>query len=306
MAKKMVYVSDKDNYVKWFSELSNKNVSIAGGKGASLAEMYNNGFPVPPGFCITAQSFDYFLTKAGIKEKINEIIMKVPDLEDTEELQKASRQIRDLIESQKLPTEMEEEILESYKILSSEKIDSIGVSQDALNILKNSHEPVFVSVRSSATTEDLADASFAGQQESFLNVKGDRQLIMNVKKCFSSLYTPRAIYYRHKKGFVEGQALLSVVVQKMIDSAKSGVMFSRDPVGNQDNIVIESVFGLGEGIVSGQIKPDHYVISRDLEIKSVKVLDKKIAFVRNSSGENTVVKLNPEKSNSQAGKWRRI
>ncbi|MBS3079261.1 phosphoenolpyruvate synthase [Candidatus Pacearchaeota archaeon] len=295
----MVYVSDKDNYVKWFSELSNKNVSIAGGKGASLAEMYNNGFPVPPGFCITAQSFDYFLTKAGIKEKINEIIMKVPDLEDTEELQKASRQIRDLIESQKLPTEMEEEILESYKILSSEKIDSIGVSQDALNILKNSHEPVFVSVRSSATTEDLADASFAGQQESFLNVKGDRQLIMNVKKCFSSLYTPRAIYYRHKKGFVEGQALLSVVVQKMIDSAKSGVMFSRDPVGNQDNIVIESVFGLGEGIVSGQIKPDHYVISRDLEIKSVKVLDKKIAFVRNSSGENTVVKLNPEKSNSQ-------
>jgi len=299
MAKKMVYVSDKDNYVKWFSELSNKNVSIAGGKGASLAEMYNNGFPVPPGFCITAQSFDYFLTKAGIKEKINEIIMKVPDLEDTEELQKASRQIRDLIESQKLPTEMEEEILESYKILSSEKIDSIGVSQDALNILKNSHEPVFVSVRSSATTEDLADASFAGQQESFLNVKGDRQLIMNVKKCFSSLYTPRAIYYRHKKGFVEGQALLSVVVQKMIDSAKSGVMFSRDPVGNQDNIVIESVFGLGEGIVSGQIKPDHYVISRDLEIKSVKVLDKKIAFVRNSSGENTVVKLNPEKSNSQ-------
>ena len=299
MAKKMVYVSDKENYVKWFSEISKSDVGIAGGKGSSLGEMYNSGFPVPPGFCITAQSFDFFLKSSGIKDKINDIIMNISDLENTEELQRKSREIRDLIEKQILPHEMEEEILDSYKILSSEKIDSIGVSHDAINILKNSHEPIFVSVRSSATTEDLAEASFAGQQESFLNVKGDRQLIQKVKQCFSSLYTPRAIYYRHKQGFKEGQALLSVVVQKMIDSAKSGVMFSRDPVGEQENIVVESVFGLGEGIVSGQIKPDHYVVSRDMEIKETKILDKKIAFVRNSSGENTIVKLNPEKSKSQ-------
>ena len=299
MAKKMVYVSDKENYVKWFSEISKSDVGIAGGKGSSLGEMYNSGFPVPPGFCITAQSFDFFLKSSGIKDKINDIIMNISDLENTEELQRKSREIRDLIEKQILPHEMEEEILDSYKILSSEKIDSIGVSHYAINILKNSHEPIFVSVRSSATTEDLAEASFAGQQESFLNVKGDRQLIQKVKQCFSSLYTPRAIYYRHKQGFKEGQALLSVVVQKMIDSAKSGVMFSRDPVGEQENIVVESVFGLGEGIVSGQIKPDHYVVSRDMEIKETKILDKKIAFVRNSSGENTIVKLNPEKSKSQ-------
>ena len=299
MVKRMTYVSETDNYVRWFSDMSNKDVPIAGGKGASLSEMYNAGFPVPPGFCITAQSFDIFLKKSGISEKIKEIIENIPDLEDTEILQKKSREIRDLIESQTLPKDMEEEVLESYKILSSEKIDSFGISQDALNILKNSHEPAFVSVRSSATTEDLAEASFAGQQESFLNVKGDRKLIENVKKCFSSLYTPRAIYYRHKQGFREGEALLSVVVQKMVDSQKSGVMFSKDPVGNQDNIVIESVFGLGEGIVSGQIKPDNYIVSRDLQIKESKILDKKIAFVRNSSGENTVVKLSPDKSKSQ-------
>lgn len=296
--KKVVDDSDRDDYVKWFSELSNKDIQVAGGKGASLAEMYNSKFPVPPGFIITAQAFDYFLKKMGISERIKNII-SVIDMEDTEELQRKSREIRDLIESQKLPKELESEIIESYKILSSEKIDTRGVSQDALNILKHSQEPIFVSVRSSATTEDLADASFAGQQESFLNVKGDTKLIENVKKCFSSLYTPRAIYYRHKKGFDNSNALLAVVVQKMIDSQKSGVIFSKDPVGDSEYILIEAVFGLGEGIVSGRIKPDDYIVSRDLKIKDIRLNDKKIALVRTSSGDNGVVKLNPEKSKSQ-------
>ena len=286
-------------YIKWFSELTNKDVSIAGGKGASLSEMYNSKFPVPPGFIVTAQAFDYFLTKQGIKEKINEIIKKV-DLENTDQLNKASKEVRDLIEHQKLPEELEAEILESYHILSSEKLESsVGVSQDALNILKHSYEPAFVSVRSSATTEDLAGASFAGQQESFLNVKGDRALIMKIKSCFSSLYTPRAIYYRNKQGFSEGESLLAAVVQKMVDSVKSGVMFSRNPVGDPEEIVIEAVFGLGEGIVSGKIKPDHFVISRDLKIKSTEIFEKKIAIVRTGSGDNALVKLSPEKSKSQ-------
>jgi pyruvate,water dikinase len=298
MVKKDVVISDTDNYIKWFSELSNKDVSIAGGKGASLSEMYNAKFPVPPGFMITAQSFDYFITKMGIGEKIVSIIETIK-MEDTHELQKKSREIRDLIEIQKLPKEMEDEIIESYHILSSEKIDTRGISQDALNILKHAQEPAFVSVRSSATTEDLADASFAGQQESFLNVKGDRKLIENVKKCFSSLYTPRAIYYRHQKGFDHANALLSVVVQKMVDSEKSGVMFTRNPVGDPEEILIEAVFGLGEGIVSGQIKPDDYSVTRDLKIKEVKLNDKKIAFIRTSSGENSIVNLSADRSKSQ-------
>ncbi|MFH1359174.1 MAG: phosphoenolpyruvate synthase, partial [archaeon] len=289
---------DSDDYIKWFSELSNKDVQTAGGKGASLGEMFNSKFPVPPGFVITAQSFDYFMTKAGLKEKIYDIIKKVK-MEDTEDLTRASKTIRKLIESEEIPDDLKKEILESYNLLGTEDINERGISQDALNILRNSQEPIFVSVRSSATTEDLVDASFAGQQESFLNVKGDSSLIEFVKKCFSSLYTPRAIYYRNKKGFTEGEALLAVVIQKMVDSEKSGVVFSRDPVRLDDNVVIEAVFGLGEGIVSGKIKPDHYVVSWDLKIKDVKIVNKKIAIVRTGSGQNETVKLSDEKSKSQ-------
>jgi len=287
-----------EEYIRWFSELSNEDVPIAGGKGASLGEMYNAKFPVPPGFAVTAQAFDYFLTESGIKDKIKSIVDSV-DNENTEELTKASKEIRTLIESQELPDDLKEEILEAYHILSSEKIDATGVSQSALNILKNSQEPVFVAVRSSATTEDLAEASFAGQQESFLNTKGDARLIENVKKCFSSLYTARAIYYRKKQGFGATDALLSAIIMKMVDSEKSGVMFSRSPMGDQNIIAIEAVYGLGEGIVSGQISPDHYDVSRDLQILNIKIVPKKIAIVRTGSGQNEIVKLTSEKSKSQ-------
>jgi len=287
-----------EGYVKWFSELSNKDVAIVGGKGASLSEMFVSGFPVPPGIVITAQAFEYFIKEARLNEKIKAIIDAV-DVDDTEKLTQASKEIRKLIEGAKIPKELGDEILEEYHILGSEEIDEQKVSEDALNILKNSQEPIFVSVRSSATTEDLAEASFAGQQESFLNVKGDQELLKHVKKCFSSLYTPRAIYYRNKKGFKEGDSLLAVVIQKMVDSEKSGVVFSKDPMNVSDDIAVEAVYGLGEGIVSGKIRPDHYVVSKELEIKKVNVADKKIAIVRTSSGQNEIVRLSPEKSKSQ-------
>ncbi len=289
---------DNLDSIKWFSELNNKDVQSAGGKGASLGEMFNNKFPVPPGFVITAQAFGKFIKDAGLKEKIHDILNEL-DVDDTEELTKASKEIRKLIEAQNISNELKSEILESYHILGTEKIDELGISEDALTILKNAQEPAFVSVRSSATAEDLVDASFAGQQESFLNVKGEGQLIEKVKKCFSSLYTPRAIYYRKKKGFEEKGVLLAAVVQKMVDSEKSGVVFSKDPVNLDDNVAIEAVFGLGEGIVGGKIKPDHYLVSRELKIEEGKVADKKIAIVRTGSGENETIKLSPEKSKTQ-------
>ncbi len=298
MVKRAVDYLEENSFIKWFSELSNQDVGIAGGKGASLGEMYNNDFPVPPGFVISAQGFDYFISSQGLKNKITSMINST-DMEDTGELQKISKEIRALIEIQKLPKEMEDEIIESYHILSSEKINGLGVSQDALNILKHSQEPIFVSVRSSATTEDSSDASFAGQQESFLNVKGDKKLIEFVKKCFSSLYTPRSIYYRSRKGVKEGVSLLAVVVQKMVDSQKSGVIFSKDPINMNDDIVIEAVYGLGEGIVSGRINPDHYVVDREMKIKEIKLTEKKVAIVRTGSGENAIVKLSEERSKSQ-------
>ena len=288
----------EEKYIKWFYEISNNDVPIAGGKGASLGEMYNNKFPVPPGFVITASAFSYFLESGDLKEKINNIIFGI-DLENTEELTQKAKEIREMIINQKMTDDLKLEILEAYNLLGTEKIEAKGISQDALNILKQGKEPIFVSVRSSATTEDLADASFAGQQDSFLNVKGETRLIEYVKRCFASLYTARAIYYRSKKGFKEGQALLAVVVQKMVDSEKSGVVFSRNPMNLEEEVIVEAVFGLGTGIVSGLIKPDHYVISRDLKIKDIKVANKKIAIVRTGSGENEKVKLNHEKSNEQ-------
>ena len=173
--------SDNEEFVKWFYELNNKDVGIAGGKGASLSEMYRAKFPVPPGFVATAQAFDCFLKENKIKDEIKAIIETI-DMEDTEELSKKSRDVRNIIEEKEMPQELKDEILEAYQVLSSDKIHEEGVSEDALNILKSAQEPIFVSVRSSATTEDLAEASFAGQQETFLNVKGNRELIEHIKK----------------------------------------------------------------------------------------------------------------------------
>lgn len=293
--KEPSYENDFNARIKWFSEISNEDVKTVGGKGASLGEMFNHKFPVPPGFVITAQSFEYFIRESKLKEKIKSIIENT-DMENTEQLNKFSKEIRSLIEHQELPSGLENEIIEAYKILSSEK--NKHWITDPLNVLKNK-ELIFVSVRSSATTEDLADASFAGQQESFLNIKGVANLIEHVKKCFSSLYTPRAIYYRRKKGFKESEALLAVVIQKMIDSDKSGVVFSKDPIKQSDDVTIESVFGLGEGIVSGKIKPDYYLVSRELKIKEIKISNKKIAIIRTSGGENETVKLNEERAHSR-------
>ncbi len=283
-------------YVKWLSELSKNDIPTAGGKGANLAEMYNSKFPVPPAFVVTAQSFGKFISK--IKIEIEGIIEKT-DIEDTKQLNESSRKIRELIEKQNMQEDMEKEILEAYGYLETEKEDFGGASGDALSILKVAKEPVFVAVRSSATTEDLEAASFAGQQESFLAIKGKRELIIAVKKCFSSLYTPRAIYYRERKGFKHAETLLAVIVQRMINSEKSGVLFTKNPIHQDENIVVEAVFGLGEGIVSGKINPDNYLINKDLEILNKKIADKKKALVRTGAGVVEEVRLTEQKSNSQ-------
>ena len=289
---------EENRYVKWLSELSKKDVKLVGGKGANLAEMFNMKMPVPPAFVIAAESYLYFLEETELKDKIYSKLGKL-DVDNTQELEEVAKEIREMIEKAEIPEDMQDEILESYEALNVDKDILERASSDALAILKKGYEPVFVAVRSSATAEDTEAASFAGQQETFLNVKGKTDLIEAIKKCFASLFTARSIYYRIKKGFKHEAVLIAVVVQIMINSDKSGVIFSRDPVEMTDNVIIEAVFGLGEGIVSGRIQPDHYIVSRELKILDKSIVDKKIALFRNSSGKTEIVNLTKERSESQ-------
>ncbi len=287
---------EKPDFVKWFPELNKNSIKYAGGKGANLAEIYNLKIPVPPGFVVTAQAYDYFIKKAGIKKEIQELLSTI-DYEDTIQLDETTKKIRKLILESPFPTEIQEEILDAYETLDAKSFNFERGS--ALDILNKTPEPMFVAVRSSATAEDLADASFAGQQDSFINVKGNASLINNIKKCFASLFTSRATYYRNKKGFKHEDVSLAVIIEKMVDSDKSGVIFSKDPSTNENHIIIEAGWGLGEGIVSGKITPDRYIISKELEILDKKISNKKIAITRDSSGERAIVKLREEKAKQQ-------
>jgi len=297
MAIKEKEVRIEDKYVRWFSDLSSKDVKLVGGKAANLGEMLKIKMPVPQGFVIIASAYEYFLEKTDLKKKIYEML-KI-DVEDTKKLEEVAKEIRNMIENASIPKDMGEEIVEAYEVLSFDDDLLENATPDALNILKRGKEPIFVAVRSSATAEDSSKASFAGQQETFLNVKGKIELIEAIKKCFASLFTARSIYYRIKKGFKHEDVLIAVVVQVMVNSDKSGVIFSRDPVKDPENIVIEAVFGLGEGVVSGRIQPDHYLINRDLKILEKKIADKKVALFRNSSGKTELVRLTEERSKSQ-------
>ncbi len=301
MKKKEVRL-DSSKFIKWFSELNKDSINVAGGKGANLAEIYNLKIPVPPGFVITAQAYDYFIEKADLKEKINKLLKKI-NYEDTKQLDEVTKQVRELITSSKIPKEIEEEIIEAYENLDAGFSELEG--ETAHDLLEKTSKEIFVAVRSSATSEDLAEASFAGQQETFLNIKGNQDLIEAVKKCVASLFTSRATYYRNKKRFKHEESKLAVIVQKMINSEKSGVIFSKDPSYKNKNIIMEAVFGLGEGIVSGKITPDKYIVSEDLKILDKKIANKKIAITRSEDGK-TEIKLTEEKSSSQVLKEHEI
>lgn len=289
--------STGESYVKWFSELGKEDVSIAGGKGANLGEMSNIGMPVPPGFVILASAYSYFLQETQLDKKIYKILESL-DVENTAELEEAARKIHELIINSEMPKEIEEEIIENYEHLSIDREMLDRATSDALAILKRAQEMAFVAVRSSATAEDTSTASFAGQNETFLNIKGKTNMIEAVKKCWASLFTARSIYYRIRKGFKHEQVLIAVIIQQMINSDKSGVIFSRNPISQDENVIIEAAFGLGEGIVSGRIQPDHYIVSRELKILKKGIADKKIAIVRNSAGKTETIRLTAEKSKS--------
>jgi pyruvate,water dikinase len=267
--------SEKKALILWFENLRVTDIPIVGGKNASLGEMINAGLPVPPGFAITAYSYEKFLNETHLAEKIYQIIDEViTDKNDPKLFDVASKKIRELIEKTAVPKEIENAIRATYKEMDKR-----------LNLKEN-----FVAVRSSATAEDLPDASFAGQQETFLNIRGGDDLMDKVRKCWSSLFTPRAIFYRNEKGFAHEKVFISVGVQKMVNSRAAGVMFTINPIsGDSEEIMIEGNYGLGETVVSGIVNPDNYLIDKKtVAIKERRISKKNVQYVRDLKTGNTV------------------
>ena len=303
--------------IVWFEKISLNDINLVGGKNASLGEMIQNldnlDIKIPNGFAITTTAYEKFLKFNKIELKIKEIIDDI-DYENHINLKRSGLQIRNLIQDGKFPQEIYEEIITHYKELSNHYKDSNGISQEKTD----------VAVRSSGTAEDLPDASFAGQQETFLNIRGISKLIESIKNCFASLFTDRAITYRKKIGYDNSKVKISVGVQKMVrsDLGSSGVAFTLDPIsGFKGSILINGSFGLGENVVGGKVTPDEFIISKrnltgDLKypILNKKLGDKNFKMIYDTNPRNQVinVKIPEEERNNfcisdlqliKLGKW---
>jgi pyruvate,water dikinase len=256
--------------IYWFKELSKEDIPKVGGKGANLGELTQAGIPVPNGFCLSSKVYFDFVRANGIDKLIKSELSNI-DPEDNKALLHSSKVIKEAILSKEVDPTLQKEILVAYRELGKDK---------------------YVAVRSSATAEDLPTASFAGQQATFLNTKGDKNLIEAVKKCWASLFEPRAIYYRAINKFDHMKVGLAIPIQLMVESEVSGVMFTIDPVTNdKKKIDIEAAYGLGEVVVSGAVSPDRYLVEKD----TLKIKDKKIAkqtwTIKRSGATNKRVKI---------------
>lgn len=263
----------------WFNEISKEDVPLVGGKSASLGEMTSKTkVPVPYGFALTADAYRLFIGENGIEAKIADALKPLKDTNDTVMLQKVGKEIRGLINSAHMPKDLEKAITQAYQELASrEKV-------------KNP----FVAIRSSATAEDLPDASFAGQQESYLNVCGADNVIASVKECYASLFTDRAIFYRVQKGFKHMEVALSAIVQMMCYSESSGVMFTMDPTNGDDSmILIEASYGLGEYVVKGSVTPDDYYVDKGTLKIIKKTIPTKTIMLAQKTGGGTEEKKVP-------------
>lgn len=252
------------------NELCVNDIPIVGGKGANLGELTRAGFPVPNAFVLTTSAYDYFIKKGNLFEKINDELKSIDRASD-DSLAAASDRIRKIFETCEIPKDLKEDILSSYRKL-------FGKGKEG-----------FVAVRSSATAEDLPDASFAGQQETYLNVHGEEDLFDKVRKCWSSLFTARAIAYREKQGFAHEDVKLAVVVQKMVNSEVSGIMFTVDPNSGVKEIVIEAGYGLGEAIVGGEVTPDTYKVDKNtMKVKKKRISTQKWKYTKDPKDGHTV------------------
>ncbi|WP_458453625.1 phosphoenolpyruvate synthase [Methanobrevibacter sp.] len=266
-------------YVKKFEELSKSDIGIAGGKGANLGELTQAGIPVPPGFVVTAQAYQKFMDEAGINDQVMSILEEI-DINDTKALQAAAEEIKQIIIEAPIPDEMVMFIREYYNELCQR------VGEDDTD----------VAIRSSATAEDLPEASFAGQQDTFLHVSGDDEVIEYIRKCWASLFEARAIFYREENDFEHSKVLIAVVVQKMANADKAGVMFTVNPSTGEEIALIEGSWGLGEAVVSGDVTPDNYQVDKkDNDIINVTISDKKVMYTNDENGTSVKVDVPEDK-----------
>ena len=267
----------EQNIIKWFAEIRKTDIPLVGGKGANLGELTSAGAEVPPGFCVVADAYKLFIKENNLDDKINKLLAGITNIEDTAELMAKTSDIRRLIIGAPMPDYMKKQIVDGYQKLS----DVIGV--------KDPH----VAVRSSATAEDLPDASFAGQQDTYLHVTGADSVLSYVRECWASLWNARATYYRQKQNFDHFSVSLCAVVMKMVNSEKSGVMFTANPVTSDvDEIMINASWGLGEAVVSGTVTPDEYILDKaSLKEKEVVEAEKKIMIVDKQGGGTATVNV---------------
>ena len=272
--------------VCWFQECSKDSVDLVGGKCSSLGELINAGVRVPPGFALTTHGFRQFMRDAGIQSAVSTLLDGL-DHQDMDKLEEASRVIRDMIESCPVSIELEDLIAECYRKLS----------------VRCCVPAVPVAVRSSATAEDLPGASFAGQQDTYLWIRGIDDVMHHVRRCMSSLYTGRAIAYRMKMGFPHEQVAISVGIQKMANSLTAGVMFTIHPTnGDRSVIVIDSNFGFGESVVSGEVTPDHFVVNKvALDILERTISNKTVCYTVDFKEQKSVaIEVPFERQNIQS------
>lgn len=236
----------KPPYVLWFENSGRKTFELVGGKGASLGEMTQAGIRVPPGFSVTTQAYTDFLDAAGIRKTIFPMLEKI-DLKKSGSLETIARDVREIIQGQEIP----EKIVSAIKSAYHELMEKTGVDN------------LPVAVRSSATAEDLPDASFAGQQDTYLWITGEDSVVIHTKDCWASLFSDRAIAYRLNHGFTHEREKISVVIQKMVHAKCAGVMFTLNPInGDRSKISVNSSWGLGESIVSGTVTPDEFLVDK--------------------------------------------
>ena len=276
------------NYIRWFQDINADEIDLVGGKGANLGEMARASFPVPPGFCLIAPAYQEVIEGTGLYPDIQKVLDKM-DMADPADVSQKAATIREFVYRQAIPEVMMDEIVAGYRQLGRE----IGLEET---------DDTPVAIRSSATAEDLPTASFAGQQDTYLNIRGEEALLEHIRRCWASLWTARALTYRTKQGFDHKKVYVSVVVQVMINSEVSGILFTANPVNdNLDETVINASWGLGEAVVSGLVSPDTLTVRKDDgRIIQRLTADKELQIVYSDDGGTIELEISEEERQAPA------